>query len=306
MATTRHEKTASAKCWLHRRRGTDGMGSDLARAVPLAILLGALAALSATATATETAAEQGRAAAPNGAVSASGDEGTAQGARGAAEIAPGAQSRAVGTSGRAVNIAGNTADNTAEKAAESTALWARLAGLDQAQGRFEQALYSERGELLERSSGRYALLKPGFLRWEIERPDRQRLVVAAGQIWHYDIDLATATRRALRRGESFSALDLLTADTASLRQRFQVEVLGDNSGENSGDQRYRLLPLFPGAEFAVLELTWRDGRLRAMSIRDRSAQHIQLALTPDPAAAPLQAQDFAFEPPPGVEVFAEP
>ena len=289
------------------------MGSDLASAArracgaaPLAILLGALAALSATATATETAAEQGRAVAPNGAVSASGDEGTAQGARGAAKIAPGAQSRALGTSGRTANTAGNTADNTAKKAAESTALWARLAGLDQAQGRFEQALYSERGELLERSSGRYALLKPGFLRWEIERPDRQRLVVAAGQIWHYDIDLATATRRALRRGESFSALDLLTADTASLRQRFQVEVLGDNSGENSGDQRYRLLPLFPGAEFAVLELTWRDGRLRAMSIRDRSAQRIQLALTPDPAAAPLQAQDFAFEPPPGVEVFAEP
>ena len=296
MATTPMKKM----CWPRRRRGTDGMGSDLASAAPLAILLCALAALSATAT--ETAVGQGRVAAPNGAVSASGDEGTAKGARGAAEIASGARSRAVGTSGRAANTAGNTADNTAEKAA----LWARLAGLDQAQGRFEQALYSERGELLERSSGRYALLKPGFLRWEIERPDRQRLVVAAGQIWHYDIDLATATRRALRRGESFSALDLLTADTASLRQRFQVEVLGDNSAENSGDQRYRLLPLFPGAEFAVLELTWRDGRLRAMSIRDRSAQRIQLALTPDPAAAPLQAQDFAFEPPPGVEVFAEP
>ena len=287
------------------------MGSDLASAArrarcvaSLAILLSTLAALSATAT--ETAVGQGRAAAPNGAVSASGDEATAQGARGAAEIASGAQSRAVGPSGRAANTAEKAAGNTADNTAESTALWARLAGLDQAQGRFEQALYSERGELLERSSGRYALLKPGFLRWEIERPDRQRLVVAAGQIWHYDIDLATATRRALRRGESFSALDLLTADTASLRQRFQVEVLGDNSGENSGDQRYRLLPLFPGAEFAVLELTWRDGRLRAMSIRDRSAQRIQLALTPDPAAAPLQAQDFAFEPPPGVEVFAEP
>lgn len=280
------------------------MGSDLAGAAPLAILLGALAALSATAT--ETAVGQGRAAAPNGAVSASGDEGTAKGAGGAAEVASGTQSRAVGTSGRAANTVGNTAGNTAEKTAESTAFWARLAGLDQAQGRFEQALYSERGELLERSSGRYALLKPGFLRWEIERPDRQRLIVAEGQIWHYDIDLATATRRALRRGERFSALDLLTADTASLRRRFQVEVLGDNSGENSGDQRYRLRPLFPGAEFAVLELTWRDGRLRAMSIRDRSAQRIQLALTPDPAAAPLQAQDFAFEPPPGVEVFAEP
>ena len=296
------------------------MGSDLASAArrarcvaSLAILLGALAALSATATATEAAVGQGRAAAPNGAVSVINAAGTPDNAvgitdpaKGATNAASGAQSPAVGASGRAVNAANDTTDDTADNRAEKVALWARLADLNQAQGRFEQALYSERGELLERSSGRYALLKPGFLRWEIERPDRQRLLVAAGQIWHYDIDLGTATRRALRRGESFSALDLLTADTASLRQRFQVEVLGDNSAENSGDQRYRLLPLFPGAEFAVLELTWRDGRLRAMSIRDRSAQRIQLALTPDPAAAPLQAQDFAFEPPPGVEVFAEP
>ena len=295
------------------------MGSDLTSAArrarcaaSLAILLGALVALSVMATATG-AGQQGRAAASNGAVSALNAAGTPDNAagitdlaKGATNAASGAQSPAVGASGRAVNAADDTTDDTADNRAEKVALWARLADLNQAQGRFEQALYSERGDLLERSSGRYALLKPGFLRWEIERPDRQRLVVAAGQIWHYDIDLATATRRALRRGESFSALDLLTADTASLRQRFQVEVLGDNSGENSGDQRYRLLPLFPGAEFAVLELTWRDGRLRAMSIRDRSAQRIQLALTPDPAAAPLQAQDFAFEPPPGVEVFAEP
>ena len=122
MATTRYEKTASAKCWPHRRRGTDGMGSDLASAARRRKGLRR--------------------------------EGTAKGARGAAEIASSAQSRAAST-------AGNTADNTAEKAA----LWARLVGLEQAQGRFGQALYSERGELLERSSGRYALLKPGFWIW---------------------------------------------------------------------------------------------------------------------------------------------
>lgn len=249
------------------------------RAVSLAILLGAVAA-----TETATAAGQG-----------------GEGAPGLLNDAPDTRGPAAGTSNNAADPA-NEAMNTPDAAA----LWTRLAALKQAQGRFEQALYSERGELLERSSGRYALLKPGFLRWEIERPDRQRLIVAEGQIWHYDIDLATATRRSLRRGESFSALDLLSADTASLRRRFQVEGPGENSSDNSGDQRYRLRPLFPGAEFAALELTWRAGRLRAMSIRDRSARRIQLALTPDPAAAPLRAQDFAFEPPPGVEVFAEP
>ena len=250
-------------------------GRRARRAASLAILLGALIAVTGAADAE-------------------------QGAPGLPEDAPDTRSPAAGTASPAAG-ASKEATSTADA---NAALWTRLAALKQAQGRFEQVLYSERGELLERSSGRYALLKPGFLRWEIERPDRQRLIVAEGQIWHYDIDLATATRRSLRRGETFSALDLLTADAASLRPRFQVEGPGDNSAENSGDKRYRLRPLFPGAEFVALELVWRDGRLRAMSIRDRSARRIHLTLTPDPAAPTLQPGDFAFEPPPEVEVFA--
>ena len=76
-------------------------------------------------------------------------------------------------------------------AQEEPDVWSRLAAQDQASGRFLQEIYSEEGELLERSSGRYAVLRPGFFRWEIDYPDRQQIIIADDTLWHYDIDLAT-------------------------------------------------------------------------------------------------------------------
>ena len=82
-------------------------------------------------------------------------------------------------------------------------------GKEAASGQFIQELYDEEGELLERSSGRYAILRPGFFRWEIDYPDRQLLLVSGDLFWHYDIDLATATRRKTGDDQSFAPLALL-------------------------------------------------------------------------------------------------
>jgi len=177
------------------------------------------------------------------------------------------------------------------------ALWEKLSAFDQTQGKFLQELYSEEGELLERSTGQYAVLKPGFFRWEIEYPDRQRILVGNDVIWHYDIDLATATQRAVRSADEFFALDLLTSDSASLKERFEVQALTDN--------RYRLLPTYPQAGFVAVELGWRDGMLVAMDIRDRSNQQIRLSLTPESDTEALAPADFSFVPPEGVDVFTD-
>lgn len=176
-------------------------------------------------------------------------------------------------------------------------LWDLLAAQEQAQGTFEQSLFSETGELTEQSRGRYAVLRPGYFLWEIEAPDRQRLVVANDVLWHYDIDLATATRRDRKTGadEQFTALELLGGDRAFLQARFSVEPLGG--------QRFRLVPRFPQAGFASVDMVWDNAALVAMDIRDRSGQLIQLKLAPDPQAAGLSPGDFVFEPPAGVDVY---
>ena len=182
----------------------------------------------------------------------------------------------------------------ARAAAQDADVWSRLAAQEQASGRFLQELYSEEGELLERSSGRYAVLRPGYFRWEIDYPDRQQIIVAGGTLWHYDLDLATATQRLIGEDEQFTALDLLARDSDELAARFSVEA--------SGDESYRLVPLFPQAGFRSAELTWEEGALVAMDVVDRSGQALHIELSPDAQAQPLSPGDFDFDPPEGVDV----
>jgi chaperone LolA len=173
-------------------------------------------------------------------------------------------------------------------------LWQLLDAREGAAGAFVQELYDEEGELLERATGRYAVLRPHFFRWEIEYPDRQLIVAAGDTLWHYDIDLATATRRTAA-DSALTPLALLGRDIADLQQRFSVEDLGD--------QRYLLRPNYPEAGFSSVTLAWRGGEVAAMDVVDRSGQLLRLSLTPDADSAALTPGDFVFEAPPGVEVF---
>ncbi|MEL7046553.1 MAG: outer membrane lipoprotein chaperone LolA [Pseudomonadota bacterium] len=179
-------------------------------------------------------------------------------------------------------------------AAADEVLWSRLDAQAQAQGRFLQEVFDENGELLERSSGRYAVLKPGFFRWEIEYPDRQEIVVAQETLWHYDMDLATVTKRSLDADGAFTALDLLARDGSELAERFSVERLEDQS--------YRLVPRFPQAGFAAVVLSWKGEQIVAMEVTQRGGQRLALALTPEQNPGQLEPADFAFEIPDGVEL----
>lgn len=174
-------------------------------------------------------------------------------------------------------------------------LWSLLAAQDSASGRFLQELYDEEGELVERSSGRYAVLRPHYFRWEIDYPDRQLLLVAQDTLWHYDLDLATATRRTVDDDAAFAPLQLLGGDVEKLRQQFSVTAFGPGS--------YRLQPTFPGAGFALVEMAWEGKHLTAMDVLDRSGQRLQLSLTPDEDVAPPVPGDFDFSVPEGVEIY---
>ncbi|WOJ94080.1 outer-membrane lipoprotein carrier protein LolA [Congregibacter variabilis] len=178
---------------------------------------------------------------------------------------------------------------------ETEEVWILLAAQSQASGGFVQELFDESEELLERSSGRYAVLRPGFFRWEIEDPDQQMIVVSGTQLWHYDIDLAAATRRDTSQSNEFTPLELLAGDSDELRGRFEAQRLGP--------ARVRLIPTFPQAGFASVDIAWEGDAVIAMDVQDRSGQMIKLDLSPDPNPAQLTAKDFEFVAPAGVDVY---
>ena len=185
---------------------------------------------------------------------------------------------------------------TAPLAAEALdALRERLAPLNSLQGRFDQQVLSQDGEVLERSSGRFMLLRPGYFYWRIEAPDDQLLVAADNRLWHYDADLETANRRPIRDEQQGGPIAILSGDIDRLADYYYVRDLGAG--------RFRLEPREADRQFEAVELAFTDAAPLSMSVEDRLQQTTRIEFAAIELNPPLTADDFVFEPPDGVDVY---
>lgn len=174
-------------------------------------------------------------------------------------------------------------------------LQAQLGNLGSLAGSFEQTLYSQAGEVLEQSSGSFSLLRPGYLSWHILEPDEQLLLAANETLWHYDVELETATRRRIPAGNPTSPLTILGGASDELESYYRVETLGEN--------RWSLEPRFDDAEFARVELSFEQGLPVEMQILDNLGRRTRITLGNLDPAAELKPEDFAFDPPAGIDIY---
>ena len=175
-------------------------------------------------------------------------------------------------------------------------LIALLTDLQQLQGEFRQTQYAD-GEdaVTANSSGRFKLLKPQYVSWEIDSPDNQLIVADGEHLWHFDRDLETVTRRPVAGQQDLSPLQILAGDTDMLRERFAVSTTGQG--------RYRLAPLDENAAFRSLTLVFVDDQVSAMEIVDKLNQRLFIELLDVDVNTPLTPADFLFEPPEGADLF---
>jgi outer membrane lipoprotein carrier protein len=174
-------------------------------------------------------------------------------------------------------------------------LSARLSGITQLQGQFEQRQHTADGQLLSLSSGNYRLLKPGWFAWEINSPDLQLIVATPQFLWHHDIDLETVTRRPVNSGTHGSPLQILAGDTERLNQDYRIELVADNT--------FTLVPSVAEPAFQQLTVVLSGAVISHMTIRDNLNQTVEIQLTNDAAAAALTPADFDFTPPAGADLF---
>ncbi len=176
------------------------------------------------------------------------------------------------------------------------ALGAQLEPLDSLSGEFAQVLYSVDQRELEKSSGRFQLLRPGYLAWHILEPDEQVLLAAGETLWHYDVELETATRRRIPEGNPTSPLTILGGDTRLLGEFYEVQ--------RQSPVSWRLLPRFDDAEFTEVTLEFADGLPVSMAIRDRLGRSTRIDLASLDAGVALEPSDFEFRPPEGVDIYS--
>lgn len=163
--------------------------------------------------------------------------------------------------------------------------------------KFEQVQKDEQGELLQTSSGRLWLSRPGKFRWSYEKPYEQLMVCDGKTLWLFDPDLAQVTVRPAGATLHGTPAQLLS-DRAALEKHFKVV----DAGMDGKSRRVRLLPKNKDSDFQSVELWLKDGVPQRMRFQDPLGGSSDVSFSDIKANTVLETGLFTFEVPKGVEV----
>ena len=168
-------------------------------------------------------------------------------------------------------------------AADVLAIFSERQGMS---GQFFQRIVTPEGELLETSEGQFSLLRPHFMRWQIESPDQQLLIVNENTLTQIDWDLEVVSSRAMTP-DNRSALDWLMAPAEELQQTFDI---------TRSSRQATLIPREQISAFRRLEIEFEAGSLRwELSLTDSAGQILTVTLTENPDVMPNRSD---FDAPP--------
>ncbi len=198
-----------------------------------------------------------------------------------------------------VAAAATAATAAADPAADATAarrVQSALGDLSSLRAEFRQSVTDAQGRLIEEAEGTMALARPGRFRWDYRVPEQ--VIVSDGRtIWFHDVELEQVTIRA--------AADTLEGTPAMLlagRGELTKEFAITDAGEQDGLAWSLLTPRRTDGDFRELRLGFAGGKLRRMMLLDRLGQVTRLEFTRIERNPRLDAGQFTFVPPAGVDV----
>jgi len=162
-----------------------------------------------------------------------------------------------------------------------------LAAREGMAGQFKQEIISPEGEVLERSNGNFALLRPHFFRWEILAPDSQLLLANSDQLTQIDWDLEVVVERPIVETAS-SPLQWLLASRATLDAAFNISL---------SDDAAVLIPVDPQSPYGRLDIAQMAETVWKLDAEDRGGQVLRVELSEN-IDLPPQISDFVVPPTP--------
>lgn len=183
----------------------------------------------------------------------------------------------------------SAADDATEELAQ------RLASLDSLDADIVQNVYAD-GLLLESSEGKVALARPN-LRWQIDTPFPQIILLTERQLQIYDADLAQLTVRELTSGGSEIPANLLIRPQQLLDGDYTVTAVYAD-----GQRIYRLAPTGSSALFQMLEIRFAAAVLESIVILDWQSQQTQILFDNVVTGQPPAAATFQLVVPEGTDV----
>jgi outer membrane lipoprotein carrier protein len=174
-----------------------------------------------------------------------------------------------------------------------------LTPLQNMQGQFEQSIVDKQGRVLEKSTGKISLLRPGKFRWDTEKPARQLLIADGTKIWLYDESLKQVTVQPQAK-KTASPVMLLSDPTSKLTDQFNICCVKETGKQLA----FTLSPKNKSEMFQKIQLIFAEGQLNQMQLSDSLGQKTIIKFTNVKINGSVDARLFAFVIPKGVDVVA--
>jgi len=179
----------------------------------------------------------------------------------------------------------------------SKQLFGILTPLRTMQANFQQSILDKDGRVLEQTSGKMALLRPGKFRWDTEKPSHQLLIADGSKIWLYDESLKQVTVQPQTKKVA-SPVMLLSDPTMKLMEQFTIQV----TGKAKKPLEFELTPRNKDEMFQHAALTFTQGQLSKMELFDSLGQKTVIKFTDVKINTTLTSDLFKFVVPEGVDV----
>ena len=196
---------------------------------------------------------------------------------------------------------------TAEISADADALETLLADQDGLLASFRQRDFDAYGRPLDESTGALTLARPN-VRWEVEAPFPQTILLSQGELQIYDPDLEQLTIKSLGENWGGVPLALLTKEGLDLAQKYRVSesLPALRNGETYSEERmfvlYPIARLDEQSYFAELRITFFESRLQALELKDHSNQRTRITFHNHTKPQVVQSSLFELKIPEGTEV----
>ncbi len=163
---------------------------------------------------------------------------------------------------------------------------------------FRQRVFDDEEHLVEESTGRVDLARPGRFRWVYREPFEQQIVGDGVRIWIYDaeLDQVTVSEAASSIGSMPTAL--LYSDLA-IEDSFEVRALDAREDLLWAE----LLPRGEDSEFTALRIGLGADGMRVLELDDSFDQLIRIDFVGVETNVGFAEDHFGFIPPEGADVF---
>ncbi len=166
---------------------------------------------------------------------------------------------------------------------------------------FSQVTTDSSGRVLQRTTGKMALQRPGKFRWQTLTPNKQLILADGTYVWVYDTDLAQATRKKMDPSNNANPASLLSGTNEQFQQRYNTSIINK---KGSGIW-FELRPKSKSDLFQWIKLQFVNGSLQQMMVADNLGQRSTFTFSGNQVNKILDTGLFIFKAPAGTDVIRE-